>query len=192
MKGRDLNGLPDQKRAPRWRAVVAELPLLFGLAFGAWNAWRVGWAFVFDHTLNGYRWPDYIAFAWTIELGRPDKYASFRSPLHGGLVHELGERMGSYPDAAVVVSSVAVLAMILGAGLGARALAGPIAGGLAAATLPMCIPVADAARWANIYPLVAGTSALALGLAGCGVRGALAERRDRGVDRWGARPRVGQ
>ncbi len=146
-------------------ALTREAPLLAGIAVGVGYAWHNGRAFVFDGRFAGYRWPDYIFNAWMIDREYPAMYNAFRYPLHGAAVAALGEWMGSYADAATLVSSLAVVAMCIGAGLGARALATPWAGGLAAATVTTCVPVADAARWSNLYPQLAGASALAVGLA---------------------------
>ncbi|MDP2312776.1 MAG: hypothetical protein Q8P41_07710, partial [Pseudomonadota bacterium] len=161
---------PPRARLRALRAALHEAPLALGIAAGLAITVHLGRAYLLDHKLEGYRWPDYVYTAWMVHAGRPEHYDSFRNPLHGALVSGLGEAIGSYADAAVIVSSVAVTAMIVGAALGARALANPLAGGLAAVTLPMCLPVADAARWANLYPLLGGTTSLAVGLAAVAAR----------------------
>ncbi len=157
---------PDRPRRARVLAwCLREAPLALGVAGGGGLAWWLGRAFVLDGHLSGYRWPDYVFMAWMIERAHPALYDPFRYPLHGALVAWVGERLGSYPDAATLIASLSVLGIVAGAGLGARALANPWAGALAALTVPMCIPVADAARWGNLYPLLAGFTALAVGAA---------------------------
>lgn len=154
-------------RRRRW---VRELPLILGVALGAVLQYRLGRAWVLDGWYEGYRWPDYVYNAWVVDLRRPKFYDAFRNPLHGALLAAAGDATGSYADGAVLVSSGAVLLMIVGAALAGRALGGPWAGAAAAVAVPLTAPMAEASRWANLYPLLAGTSTLALGLAACALR----------------------
>lgn len=144
-----------------------EAPLLAGWILGWGLCWALGRAWVLDGSLWGYRWPDYIAEAAMVSLRQSNLYDPFRSPLHGGVVAALGEALGSYADAATLVSSASTAAMVLGAGLLARALCGPWEAGLAALLTPTVGTVAWASRWANSYALLSGASGLALGLGAC-------------------------
>ncbi len=152
------------------RATAAELPLAVGVGAGWVWAWSSGRAWVLDGVLEGYRWPDYLYNAWMVGLGLGGKYDPFRNPLHAALLNALGTTLGSFPDAAVVISSAAVALAVLGAGLLARALGGPWAGGAAALVVPLAQPMAEASRWANLYPLLAGASALSVGLTAAALR----------------------
>lgn len=146
------------------RALFRELPFLLGLAVGAYLLWRWGWAFVLDGQVEGYHWADYLENAWMVVHRVDLGYAPYRYPLHGGLVGLLGEALGSYANAAILVSSVGALGLVAGAGLVGRALGGPAAGGLAAAWLPTVQVTLTSPRWGNLYTALAGASGLALGL----------------------------
>ncbi len=82
------------------------------------------------------------------------------------LVGWLGEHVVvDYGTAAVVVSSMASFALVAGAGLGARSLAGPWAGVAAAVCVASIPSVGLSVRWATIYTLLAGASSASVGLA---------------------------
>ena len=149
------------------RRLLHELPLLIGVALGLVLLWLFGGAFVFDGRLRGYQWPEYVANAWMVTHGVDVGYDRFRSAGPAWILGQLGEAMGSYPDAAVLLGSMSMAACVGAAALSGRALAGPWAGGLAAACLPLVRCFAQAARWATYYPMqAAGTGlALAFGLA---------------------------
>ena len=146
--------------------VVRQPPLVAGLLIGWLLLWWHGSAFVLSDDFSGYGWPGYVINAWSAYHRVDAGYDAFRQPLHGWLLGGLGELLGSYPHAAVVLSSASAGALVLSAGLIAGRLAGPWAGGLAAATLPMVANNAHAATAANHYPLQSG-------LAGLGVATAL-------------------
>lgn len=133
-----------------------------GVAAGCGVAWLHGGLFVLDGRLGGYTWPAYLMNAWRVGQGHSAQVDLFRGPLHGALVSGLGDALNSYADAAVLVASVCVVAMIASAGLAGRALGGPVAGALAAATLPLVVDVSAAAHWATTYPLLAALSAIAV------------------------------
>jgi len=149
-----------------FRRLSAELPLVVGIALGWLGCWWMGAAFVLDGTMHGYGWTDYVNNAWMIWHGEQLGYNNFREPLHAWMLAGLGESMGSYANAAIVLSSVAAFALCLGAGFLARGLAGPWAGGLAAAATPWTSHGADLANWANNYGVGAGAVGLFLGLSG--------------------------
>jgi hypothetical protein len=152
------------------KLLVRELPLAAGVAFGLTWLWLKGEAFVLDNRVEGYGWGAYLANAWAMAKGEVGRYDYFHGPLHGALVGPLGELMGSYPAASALVASSMALLVVVGAGLGARALAGAWAGGLAAAVAPMTANAADMARWSNPYPVLAGLTGITLGLALCTAR----------------------
>jgi len=139
-----------------------EAPLLTGIALGWLMLWLHGRAFVLGESIEGYGWPGYFTNAWATAHGVVERLDYFRGPLHGLLVGPLGERIDSYADAAVIVASCAGLLLVVAAGLGARALSTPWAGGLAALALPLTAHTSDSARWANAYPVLAASSGLCL------------------------------
>ena len=120
--------------------------------------------------MEGYGWSGYVANAWSIQRRMTESYDTFRAPLHGWLLGGMGEAMGSYADAAILISSLCVAGMVLSAGLAGRALSGPWAGGLAAAALPLSASTTHAVRWANSYPVLALTTGASLALAVCTAR----------------------
>ncbi|MCK6522229.1 hypothetical protein L6R49_12405 [Myxococcota bacterium] len=144
---------------------LRELPVAVGVVGGALGLWWMGRAWVLDGSFVGYRWPDYVAEAMLVAARQTNLYDPFRQPLHGALLAGLGEALGRYSDAAVLISSAATLALVLAAALAGRALGGPWAGGLAALTLPWTHTAAWMSRWANSYALLSGLSGLSLGLA---------------------------
>lgn len=154
----------------RLRPAAAELPLLAGVLAGWWLLWWQGHAFVLDGAVEGYGWADYLENAWMVTHREDLGYANFRRPLHGALLGHLGEAMGSYADAGIVLSSLAAGGAVLAAGLLARALAGPWAAGAASVAVVSTQVAITSARWANNYTLLAGTSGLSLALAACCAR----------------------
>lgn len=156
-----------------------QLPLLAGVLIGWGLLWWLGSAMVLSDDFHGYGWPGYVINAWSAFHGIDAGYDAFRQPMHGWLLGALGEQLGSYPHAAVIVSSLSVGAMVLAAGLIAGQLGGPWAGGLAAASLAMVAQSAAAARAANHYPLQSGLAGMAVALA-------LISARREGRGGWGA------
>jgi len=144
---------------------VGEVPVLVGVALGQAVSWLHGSAYVVGDAIEGYGWSGYLLNAWAVSHAETGRIDSFRGVLHAYLVGHLGELIDSYPDAAVVVASLSVTLLILSAAVAGRALAGPWAGGLAAAAVPWTTHAADMARWANAYPVLSATSAAALALA---------------------------
>lgn len=147
---------------PWLKRIAAESPWLAGVGLGAWlpilagRAWRLGdgpW---------GYGWPEYLTQAFVVTRRVDGRYNPFREPFHAELVGRIGDALGSFTDGAAVVSSAAMLLAVFAAGLGGRALAGPWAGAVAAASLGLLRVTADATHWGNHYPLLAGTAGLAL------------------------------
>ena len=60
--------------------------------------------------------------------------------------------------------------VVFSAGLGARVMANPWAGMVAAATVPFINPWAEASRWATLYPTLAATTGLSLACGAAYVR----------------------
>ncbi len=138
---------------------------MLGLLLGLAVFWRHGWAFVLDGALEGYHWDDYLEAGWMIVHRIDLGYPTFRQPLYGSLVGHVGEWMGSYANAGILLSSGAAVMLLLGAAAGGRALGGPWAGGIAAFLVPTVQVTLSAPRWSNLYAVLAGTSGLSLGLA---------------------------
>ncbi len=150
----------------RWHRLLWELPLIIGVSAGLVLAWLRGRIFVLDGHIAGYHWDEWLQNAYYIMHSHWNVTSAFRKPFHGWLVGFPGDFIG-YVDAAVLVSSVAVTLMVLSAGLLARVLGGPAAGGLAAFAVAAVPLVQNAAHWGTGYPMLAaltGTS-LALGVA---------------------------
>ncbi|HCH64434.1 MAG: hypothetical protein CL927_06960 [Deltaproteobacteria bacterium] len=137
---------------------------MVGGALGLFLGWLRGELFVLDQTVAGYHWDSWLNNAWFVAHGHFERMDGFRKPLFGFLVGSLGESMG-YADASIILSSVAVVVMIMAGGLLARVLGGPAAGGLAAFAVGASPLVQNAAHWATGYPLLAAGTALALALA---------------------------
>jgi len=149
---------PHMATAAPSRRILRELPLAIGVGLGWLWLWLAGQAFVLDGRMEGYGWSGYVRNAWSVHRGMSESYDYFRAPLHGWLLGGLGEGLGSYADAAILLSSLCVAGMVLSAGLIGRAMVGPWVGGLAAAALPLTANTAHAARWANSYPVIAVTT----------------------------------
>ena len=137
-------------------------------AFFFWGAvflatitlWWRGEAWVLDGEGQGYRWPDYIYNAWMIDLQASRLYDPFRNPLHGFCVAKLGNWMGSYNNAAILISSLSILTVMFAAAQTVRMWCGSFGGGATALLIAMSVSVADASQWGNLYPMLAGGIAL--------------------------------
>jgi hypothetical protein len=128
-----------------------------------------GHAFVLMRFPAGHDWFEYLADAWMawhrIDLG----YPTLRGALYPFVLAALGERIG-YAHAALLLSSISMLTVVAAAGLGARALAGPWAGAVAAASIPLVNLYAESSRWVNLYPTLAAVFGATLALGACAAR----------------------
>ena len=124
--------------------------------------WWRGEAWVLDGEGQGYRWPDYIYNAWMIDLQESRLFDPFRNPLHGFCVAKLGNIIGSYNNAAIIISSLSIWVVMLSGAQTVRMWVGDIAGGCTALLIAMSLPVADASQWANLYPMLAGGISMCL------------------------------
>jgi len=148
----------------RWHRLLWELPLIIGVSAGLLLAWLRGRIFVLDGHIAGYHWDEWLRNAYYIMHSHWNITSSFRKPFHGWLVGFPGDFIG-YVDAAVLVSSVAVTLIVLSAGLLARVLGGPAAGGLAAFAVAAVPLVQNAAHWGTGYPMLAALTGTCLALA---------------------------
>jgi len=146
-------------------SILRELPWIFGVGGGWFLLWWNASAMVLDGKMEGYGWSGYVINAWQYAQHIPQSYDRIRGLLHGATLGFLGEWMDSYADAAILISSVSLFAIIASAGLMARLMAGPWAGALAAMSLPLVDRMAITARWANNYPMLAVTTSLSVAVA---------------------------
>ncbi len=155
------------RNSPQW---WREAPWLAGVVAGCIGLWWRGYAFVPLPFIASYDWMEYVPSAWMV-TNRMDVggYATWRNPLYPGILGHLGELIG-YNEAGWLIGSVALFATVLAAGLGARALAGPWAGMVAASIIPFINPWAEASRWATLYPTLTACTGLSLAFGAALVR----------------------
>lgn len=162
---------------PSLGAWIWELPWVVGVLGGLALLWLRGALLVLDGSVSGYHWPEWLHNGWHVVHGRWDRMSGFRKPLHGYLVGMLGEGLG-YADAAILVSSLSGVVVVVSAGVVGRVLGGPAAGGLAALTVGGVPLVANATHWGTGYPMLAAATgaamAAAVGFAARPSRGLLA------------------
>lgn len=149
---------PAPSLAHRW---LREIPLLAGVAVGCFLLWWRGAAFVPLEVPVGPDWHQYFMAAWKVMGDLAQDYPAFRLPLYPWLVGSLGTWLG-YAPTALLLSSCAMVLVVLCAGGAARLLAGPWAGGVAALSVPLVATNAEAARWASQYPVFGALAGLAL------------------------------
>ena len=155
------------------RGHAAEAPWLIGVALGILGLWWRGYAFVPLPFLSSYDWMEYVPSAWMVTHGVDlGGYATWRNPLYPAILGHIGEWIG-YNEAAWLLGSIAMSLVVFSAGLGARVLANPWAGMVAAITVPFINPWAEASRWATLYPTLAATTGLSLA---CGAAFAMWKR----------------
>lgn len=143
----------------RW---LRETPLLAGIIAGCVGSWWYGRAFVPMVWPAGFDWERYLRETWAY-MHPGTMNSTWLEPLYSYILGHLGPYYG-WAWTGLVLSSVAAVMVVVGAGLLGRALSGPWAGAVAALSIPLTPQLAAAARWVNLYPLLSGTTAL--GLAG--------------------------
>lgn len=143
-----------------WRA-LAELPLLAGVVGALGLLWLRGALFVLDGRVAGYYWNAWMHNGWHVVHGQWEKLGGFRKPFHGLVAAGLGEWVG-YADAAVLVGSASMVAVVLGSAVTVRVLGGPAMGGLAALLTGASTLACSACHWGTGYPLLAAGTSLAL------------------------------
>ena len=149
---------------------IRELPWLVGVALGWVGLWWRGHAFVPLPFLSSYDWMEYVPSAWMVTHGVDvGGYATWRNPLYPAILGHTGEWIG-YNEAAWLLGSIAMSLVVFSAGLGARAMANPWAGLVAAVTVPFINPWAEASRWATLYPTLAAATGLSLACSAAFVR----------------------
>jgi len=148
--------------------LLQESPLVVGVALGWWLLWLRGSAWVVPDFPSGMGWEAYFQLARNLAQGEDSGPSNVTLPLYPWLLQLVGER-SSYNGAAALIASVALDSIVVAAGLIARLLAGPWAGGIAALVVPMIDEFAQASRWSNLYPLLGATTGLSLaaGLLSC-------------------------
>lgn len=142
---------------------IREFPWLAGVIAGLIGLWWRGHAFVPLPFFSSYDWMEYVPSAYMVTHGIDlGGYATWRNPLYPGILGSLGEWIG-YNEAAWIIASISMSLVVFGSGLGARALANPWAGFVAAITVPLINPWAEASRWATLYPMLTASTAMTLG-----------------------------
>jgi len=132
--------------------------------------WWRGHAFVPLPFLSSYDWMEYVPSAWMVANGLDlGGYATWRNPLYPAILGHVGEWIG-YNEATWLLSSLFMSTVVFASGLGARALANPAAGMIAAITIPFINPWAEASRWSTLYPMLTACTATSLAFGACFVR----------------------
>jgi MFS family permease len=139
-----------------------EFPLVLGIFVGFYLLWYFGGAGVLDGTFEGYDWPGYTQNAWMISHGHVGASQGLRGLLHPVLMGNLGELLGNYANAGVIISTCSIGAVIVGCGVSVRVFSGAWMGGVTSILVAALVGVAAASRWSNIYSLLAGMSALGI------------------------------
>ena len=156
-------------RHPRLATLLHEAPWLLAAALGVVVMVQTTGTLQHLYQPFGQAWNDYLLQAHRQLHGPLEGYQSAIWPLYPYLLGALGEGVG-YVPAARLLAFASFVGMTLAAGLGARALAGPWAGALAAAALTHTAVMPDVARWINLYPLLGALTGLALACALAWVR----------------------
>jgi hypothetical protein len=144
--------------------------LVVGVLLGWLALWQFGAAMVLTDDMGGYGWPGYALSAWQAHTGAFTKIDALRTPLHPVMLGALGEQIGSYANAGIILSSLGCAVAVLAAGLGAAALSSGWAGGLAALACGLGLAMHGAPSAVNQYPMLAGFSGAALGFAAVAAR----------------------
>ena len=145
------------------KSCIKEAPWIAGVLLGLIGLWWRGHAFVPLPFISSYDWMEYVPSAYMVTHGIDlGGYATWRNPLYPAILGQAGEWLG-YNEAAWMIASISMSLVVFASGLGARALANPWAGFVAAITIPLINPWAEASRWATLYPLLTASTAMTLG-----------------------------
>jgi hypothetical protein len=110
----------------------------------------------------GSNWPHYFEsaqFFWNPESA----YFDWRTPMYPYLLATLGQHLG-FVFAAQLIAQVSTVALVFSAGLLARAMVNPVAGAIAALSVPGIQCAVESATWSNMYPPAAAAFGLAVAL----------------------------
>jgi len=110
----------------------------------------------------GSNWPHYFEsalFFWD----PTSSYFGWRTPLYPLVLASLGKPLG-YVTAAQLIAQISACGLVLSAGALGRFWSGPIAGAMAALSIPMMQCAVESASWTNMYPLAATVSAAAIAM----------------------------
>jgi hypothetical protein len=155
----------------RRRWLMREAPLLVGLLVAALALLWPGSAFRAAEGFAGASWEQYRGAAHL--FFHPEEgwlaWPLWRQCLYPGLLGLLGEPHG-YLAAASWIASGAALLIVLAAGLGARALANPTAGGVAALHAALFPELLQGVWRMDVYPSLGAAFGLALALGACSAR----------------------
>lgn len=147
--------------SPSLRRIIKEAPLALGVLGGCFLTWWRGRAFVPMEWPGGFDWERYLRESWA--YANPGTMMStWLEPLYPWLLANIGDTFG-WAWAGSLISSVAFVGMVLGAGLIGRALGDTWSGGAAAMALPLTPQLVAGARWVNMYPLLAAGTAVGMG-----------------------------
>lgn len=154
--------MPDASPSTLRRRLLRELPWIAGVLVGTLLLVVLAGAFVPVPSPTGADWWEFRLCAHV--LRHPEYthyYPPWRATLHPTVLGLLGDNWG-YAYADTLVSSLSLVALVSGAAVAARALAGPWAGAaaaIAAAVLPLNVA---GAHWTNPSPFMGGLCALAM------------------------------
>jgi len=110
----------------------------------------------------GSDWGHHFTAAEYIWHPGPDvQYPLFRRPWYGWLLGAVGEHTG-YFAAGLLIGRISALLMVIAAGVGAWALAGPLAGAAAAVCASWMPLIHEGGLWVNHYPLLGAMCGLAI------------------------------
>jgi hypothetical protein len=143
------------------RRIIKETPFVLGVLGGCFLTWWRGRAFVPMAWPAGFDWERYLRETWAY-VNPGTMVSTWLEPLYPWLLSTIGETLG-WAWAGSIISSVAFVGMVIGAGLIGRALGDSWSGGAAAMALPLTPQLVEGARWVNMYPLLAAGTAVGLG-----------------------------
>ena len=132
-----------------------------------WPDWTLvaGYAFV-PLPFRLYDWMEYVPRPGWSHTASISRICDWRNPLPGDSGH-VGEWIGYNGHLGSIQPSVGCGDF---SGFGARAMANPAAGMVAAVTIPFINPWAEASRWSTLYPMLTACTAVALAFGAAFIR----------------------